>query len=64
VTPPRKSTFNLLLDERTVGRPKRRWIEDLSLINHVDGVRCLKTAATNGPIVHPPGECERDGPWR
>jgi hypothetical protein len=25
--PARKSTFNLLLGERTVGRPKRRWIE-------------------------------------
>jgi hypothetical protein len=25
--PARKSTFDLLLGERTVGRPKRRWIE-------------------------------------
>jgi hypothetical protein len=24
----RKSTFELLLGERTVGRPKRRWIEE------------------------------------
>jgi hypothetical protein len=27
-----------------------------SLIGHVDGVRRLKTAANNGPIVHPPGD--------
>jgi hypothetical protein len=25
----RKSTFNLLLGERTVERPKRRWIEEV-----------------------------------
>jgi hypothetical protein len=25
----RKSTFDLLLGERTVGTPKRRWIEDV-----------------------------------
>jgi hypothetical protein len=25
--PSRKSTFDLLLGERTVGRPKRRWVE-------------------------------------
>jgi hypothetical protein len=25
--PARKSTFDLLLGERTVGRPKRRWVE-------------------------------------
>jgi hypothetical protein len=25
-----------------------------SLIGHVDGVRLLRTVATNGPIVHPP----------
>jgi hypothetical protein len=25
----RKSTFDLLLGERTVGRPKRRWIEEV-----------------------------------
>jgi hypothetical protein len=27
--PARKLTFNLLLGERTVGRPKRRWIEEV-----------------------------------
>jgi hypothetical protein len=27
--PDRKSTFDLLLGERKVGRPKRRWIEDV-----------------------------------
>jgi hypothetical protein len=27
--PTRKSTFDLLLDERTMGRPKRRWIEEV-----------------------------------
>jgi hypothetical protein len=27
--PTRKSTFDLLLDERTVGRPKRRCIEEV-----------------------------------
>jgi hypothetical protein len=27
--PDRKSTFDLLLGERTVGRPKRRWIEEV-----------------------------------
>jgi hypothetical protein len=27
--PARKSTFHLLLGERTVGRPKRRWIEEV-----------------------------------
>jgi hypothetical protein len=27
--PARKSTFDLLLGERTVGRPKRRWIEEV-----------------------------------
>jgi hypothetical protein len=27
--PARKSTFELLLDEGTVGRPKRRWIEEV-----------------------------------
>jgi hypothetical protein len=27
--PARKSTFNLLLGEITVGRPKRRWIEEV-----------------------------------
>jgi hypothetical protein len=27
--PARKSTFDLLLSERTVGRPKRRWIEEV-----------------------------------
>jgi hypothetical protein len=26
--PARKSTFDLLLGERTVGRPKRRWTEE------------------------------------
>jgi hypothetical protein len=26
--PARKSTFDLLLGERTVGRPNRRWIEE------------------------------------
>jgi hypothetical protein len=26
--PDRKSTFDLLLGKRTVGRPKRRWIEE------------------------------------
>jgi hypothetical protein len=27
--PARKSTFDLLPGERTVGRPKRRWIEEV-----------------------------------
>jgi hypothetical protein len=27
--PARKSTFDLLLGERTVGRPKRRWNEEV-----------------------------------
>jgi hypothetical protein len=27
--PARKSTFYLLLGERTVGRPKRTWIEEV-----------------------------------
>jgi hypothetical protein len=27
--PVRKSTFDVLLGERTVGRPKRRWIEEV-----------------------------------
>jgi hypothetical protein len=27
--PARKSTFDLLLGERTVGRPKRRWTEEV-----------------------------------
>jgi hypothetical protein len=27
--PTRKSTFDLLLNERTVGRPKRRWTEEV-----------------------------------
>jgi len=27
--PARKSTFDLFLGERTVGRPKRRWIEEV-----------------------------------
>jgi hypothetical protein len=27
--PARKSTFDLLLGERTVGRPKRRWIKEV-----------------------------------
>jgi hypothetical protein len=27
--PARKSTFDLLLGERTVGKPKRRWIEEV-----------------------------------
>jgi hypothetical protein len=27
--PARKSTFDLLLGERTMGRPKRRWIEEV-----------------------------------
>jgi hypothetical protein len=26
------------------------------LIDNVNGVRRLRTAATNGPIVHPPGD--------
>jgi hypothetical protein len=29
VTPARKSTFDLLLGKRMVGRPKRRWIEEV-----------------------------------
>jgi hypothetical protein len=28
--PASKSTFDLLLGERTVGRPKRRWIEEVA----------------------------------
>jgi hypothetical protein len=28
-----------------------------SFVVHVGGVRCLWTAATNGPIVHLPGTC-------
>jgi hypothetical protein len=31
--------------------------------DHVDGVRRLRTAATNGPIVHPRVICERGEPW-
>jgi hypothetical protein len=27
--PARKSTFDLLLGKRTVGRPKRRWIQEV-----------------------------------
>jgi hypothetical protein len=27
--PARKSTFDLLLGKRTVGRPKRKWIEEV-----------------------------------
>jgi hypothetical protein len=27
--PARKSTFDLILSERTVGRPKRRWFEEV-----------------------------------
>jgi hypothetical protein len=27
--PAKKSTFDLLLSERTAGRPKRRWIEEV-----------------------------------
>jgi hypothetical protein len=29
--PARKSTFDLLLGERTVGRPKRRWTEEVEI---------------------------------
>jgi hypothetical protein len=35
----------------------------LWLINHVNGVRRLRTAATNGPIVHPQVIRERGAPW-
>jgi hypothetical protein len=29
--PARKSTFDQLLGERTMGRPKRRWIEEVEI---------------------------------
>jgi hypothetical protein len=50
-----------MLDENEV--PNYKVVRKLSLIDY-DGVRlCLRTAATNDPIVHPPGDMsmERNG---
>jgi hypothetical protein len=33
-----------------------RWVNFLMLVDHADEVRRLRTATTNGPIVHPPGD--------
>jgi hypothetical protein len=40
-------------------------VTGLFVVLHVDGARlCLWTAATNGPIVHPPGDIyEYEEPW-
>jgi hypothetical protein len=40
--PARKSTFDLLLGEKTVGRPKRRWIEEVERELKGMGVKNLK----------------------
>jgi hypothetical protein len=42
--PARKSTFDLLLGERTVGRPKRRWIEEVERELKGMGVKDWKRA--------------------
>jgi hypothetical protein len=36
--PDRKPTFDLFLGERTVGRPKRRWIEEVE--RELKGIGC------------------------
>jgi hypothetical protein len=40
-----------------IGR-RRKYVWDckMGLIDHVDEARRLRTATTNGPIVHPPGD--------
>jgi hypothetical protein len=43
--PARKSTFDLLLGERTVGRPKRRWIEEVEREVKIMGVKDWKRLA-------------------
>jgi hypothetical protein len=40
--PARKSTFDLLMGERMVGRPKRRWIEEMERELKGMGVKDLK----------------------
>jgi hypothetical protein len=41
----RKSTFDLLLGERTVGRPKMRWIQEVETELKGMGVKDLKRLA-------------------
>jgi hypothetical protein len=43
--PARKSTFDLLLGERTVGRPKRRWIGEVEREVKRMGVKDWKRVA-------------------
>jgi hypothetical protein len=38
--PARKSTFDLHMVERMVGRPKRRWIEEVE--TELKGIRCYR----------------------
>jgi hypothetical protein len=43
--PARKSTFDLLLGERTLGTPKRRWIEEVEREMKGMGVKDWKRLA-------------------
>jgi hypothetical protein len=43
--PARKSTFDLLLGERAMGRPKRRWIEEVERELKGIGVKDWKSLA-------------------
>jgi hypothetical protein len=43
--PARKSTFDLVLGERTVGRPKRRWIKEVEKELKGTGVKDWKMLA-------------------
>jgi hypothetical protein len=43
--PARKSTFDLLLSERTVGRPKTRWIEEVGRELKGTGIKDWKRLA-------------------
>jgi hypothetical protein len=47
--PARKSTFDLLLGERTLGRPKRRWIEEVERELKGMGVKDWKRLAWSRP---------------
>jgi hypothetical protein len=44
----RKSTFDLLLGERTVGRPKRRWVDEVERELKGLGVKDWKKLALEG----------------
>jgi hypothetical protein len=56
IHPPDDSRVNIKQLYNDIGRID--WLIDY------DGVRlCLRTAATNGPIVHPPVICEHGEPW-